>query len=414
MPTYALTLWQEQQPLGALTVVEPPKSRVQDLPSGEFPYFLAPERICKSMDIAESIQICETHFAYTKREIQIAQISMDDSFMLSVDGQPYRLTQHALSGLCTILGIPFSFALSIPTALTALNVHALKEIPTQAVIMIVRNDVVVTFLDPMKWAKTEDGVRTKKKPHYLPVTNLSLLQMLEKVWSGEDVDTRITLTDHGMHVSLVNQADTFTLEPVVGDVSRVGIAVTNSETGGPLPVARGYTLRLICTNGATVPTDTKLYRFSNDWRCSWQWRLDIFAKALQCLMQDMQGKCGALQAAYTRMVEAKLNDVQLYNWYRKVQYLSRSIPTSSDQIDRIFGVEAKQREEFFTRVRDRQRAIRSGTSAAIEPPQPTGLIAWEVFNGITEAARDEMYYHRRAGLESLAADVVNAFMPSLN
>jgi hypothetical protein len=30
---------------------------------------------------------------------------------------------------------------------------------------------------------------------------------------------------------------------VVGDVTRVGVAITNSETGGPLPVAKGYTLR---------------------------------------------------------------------------------------------------------------------------------------------------------------------------
>jgi hypothetical protein len=163
-----------------------------------------------------------------------------------------------------------------------------------------------------------------------------------------------------------------------------------------------------------VPTDTKLSRFSNDWRCSWQWRFEKFAGALTALMQDMQVKCGAIQAAYTRMVDAELDDMQFYNWYRKVQYLSRGLSTTSDEIDRIFGVQEEQRQEFFTRVRERQRAVRTGTPRVIEPPKPTGLIAWEVLNGITQAARDEMHYHRRTGLENLAADVVSAFMPSLN
>jgi hypothetical protein len=182
MSTFALALWQEQQPQGALTVVEP-SPQVDHLESREFPDFFAPEQCFKSMDMEESIHICEKHFEYEQREIAIAQISMDDRFVLVVNGQPYRLTQHALSELCAILGIPFHFALSIPTALTALNVQGLKELHTQSVIMIARQDIVVSFLDPMKWAERGE-VRTKKKPHYLPVTNLALLRMLEKVWSG--------------------------------------------------------------------------------------------------------------------------------------------------------------------------------------------------------------------------------------
>src|SRR5262245_37266569 len=134
MPDVVLYPWPEQQhidnhPTGALHVVRPEQPRVHTVESREFPDFLAPEIFYKSMDFAESLHFCAKHFAYTQREIQIAQISMDDTFVLTVDGQAYRLTQHALRDLCTILGIPFSFAVSIPTALTALNVRALKEIP---------------------------------------------------------------------------------------------------------------------------------------------------------------------------------------------------------------------------------------------------------------------------------------------
>jgi hypothetical protein len=419
MATFALALWADQQridhqPSGALTVVHPEQSRLRFVASQQFPDFFAPEQFFQSHDIEESLHFCAEHFAYTQSEIPVAQISMDEALVLSVDGQHYHLTEKAHSDLCSILSIPIAFAYAIPTDLTALIVQRLKSLHAQSVIVVAREDTIVSLVDPLKWAKDEGQSRAKKKPHYLPVTNLLLLHMLEKVWSGQDADTRIILSDIGMQVELLQKAESFTVEPVVGDVTRVGVAITNSETGGPLPVAKGYTLRLGCSNGATVHTDAKLYRFSNDWRCSMEWRFDKFAAALRSLMQDMQIKCGALQTAYRRMAGAELDDVQFYNWYRKVQYLSRSMAKSSDHIDRIFGVIQDERQEFFKRVRERQRTMRSTTPAVIEPRQSTGLIAWEVFNGITQAARDEMHYHRRTGLESLAGDIVSAFMPSLN
>jgi hypothetical protein len=222
-----------------------------------------------------------------------------------------------------------------------------------------------------------------------------------------------------MQVEVLQKAESFTVEPVVGDVTRIGIAITNSETGGPLPVAKGYTLRLICTNGSTMRIDDDdtqrrpLGRFSSDWRCTMERRFGRFTDDLRSLMQSMQGKCSTLQTAYRRMAETKLDDVQFYNWYRQAQYLFRSMANSSDHIDRLFGVKQDDRQEFFKRERERQSVKRAATTA-VEPPQSTGLIAWEVFNGMTAAARDEIHYHRRTGLEHLAGDVVSAFMPSLN
>jgi hypothetical protein len=419
MSTFPLALWKEPQPSGALTVVQPAKPQVQNVASQQFPYFFAPERFITTHSLQESLHFCAKYFAYTQREVAIAQISMDDAFVLAIDGQRFSLTEKANSDLCSILDIPLAFELSIPTDLTALIVRRLKALHTQSVMMITREDedTIVSLVDPMKWAYGRGKnahERTKKKPHYLPVPNLALLHMLEKVWSGEDVDTRVILTDEGMQVEYLHNAAPFTVEPMVGDVTRVGVAITNSETGGPLPVARGYTLRLRCTNGATVPTDTKLSRFSNDWRCGWQWRFDKFAEALRFLMQEMQIKCAALQMAYSRMLEAKLDDVQFHTWYAKAQYLYRSMATRSEHIDRIFGVDPDERHAFLTRERKWQKAKRTVTTGGIAPPQLTTLIAWEVFNGITAAARDEIHYYRRIGLESLAADVVSAFMPFLN
>jgi hypothetical protein len=390
--------------------------QVENIVSQQFPYFFAPERFVKTHSLEDSIHFCSTHFAYTQQEVAVAKISMEDAFVLTVDGKPYSVTEKAISDLCSIFHVPFEFALSIPTDLTAMIVRRLKELHTQSVLMIAREDedIIVALVDPMQWAKTRDGVRMKKKPHYQPIPNLALLRMLEKVWSSEDVDTRVILTDQGLQVEYLHNAAPYTVEPVVGDVTRVGVAITNSETGGPLPVARGYTLRLRCTNGATVLTDTKITRFSNDWRCSWQWRFEQFAETLRALMQDMQSKCAALQTAYSRMLEAKLNDLQFHTWYAKAQYLYRSMPNRIEHIDRIFGVDEAERQAFLKRERKWQKAKREVTRAAIAPPELTTLIAWDVFNGITAAARDEQRYSRRIGLENLAADIVSAFTPSLN
>jgi hypothetical protein len=143
-------------------------------------------------------------------------------------------------------------------------------------------------------------------------------------------------------------------------------------------------------------------------------RMDRFAAELRSLTHALRDKCGYLQAAYTRMAQEYLDDVLFDKFYRQAQYLSRGIGNSSEHIDSIFGVAPDQRQEIFGRVRRRQRELRGAHTAAIEPPQSTDLLAWDVFNGITAAARDEVRYHRRTALESLAGDVVSAFMPSQN
>jgi hypothetical protein len=77
-------------------------------------------------------------------------------------------------------------------------------------------------------------------------------------------------------------------------------------------------------------------------------------------------------------------------------------------------VDEAERQAFLKRERKWQKAKREVTRGEIAPPELTTLIAWYVFNGITAAARDELRYSRRIGLQNLAADVVSAFMPSLN
>jgi len=399
----ALSPWEARQRIGnqtndALTVGYLEQPRVCFVPSQQLPDFFAPEQFLQSNNIGESIDFGAEHFPYTRHEISVAQLSVDQELMLSINGQRYRMTEPAHRDLCQLLRIPIGFTYDIPTDLTATIVQRLKLLHAQSVIVVARGDTIVALVDPLKWAPRRGEGRMKKQPHYMPVTNLSLLHLLEKVWSGSDVDTRITISDRGMQVEILHKDESCTIEPIVGDITRVGLAITNSETGGSRPLATGYTLRLVCTNGSTIQQDFGHVRFSSDWRCTMKRRLDRFTAALQSLSQAMRDKCGHLQTAYERMAHTYLEDVLFFNLYRQAQYLARGVAQSSDYIDRLFGVEPDQRHEIIGRVRHRQRELRRGNTAALEPSQSTDLLAWQVFNGITAAARDEIRYHRRMSL----------------
>ena len=61
--------------------------------------------------------------------------------------------------------------------------------------------------------------------------------------------------------------------------------------------------------------------------------------------------------------------------------------------------------------RQRRRELRDANTRVIELPQTTDLQTWNVFNGITAAARDEVRFQRRTALEMLGSDVLQAFLP---
>ena len=98
MTNYTLYPWEwkdeeviENQPSTALMVVHPKKPKLEFVPSQQFPHLLVPEQYIQSNNIEESIEICEKHFSYTRTEISLAEISMDDDLSLLIAGQRYCL-----------------------------------------------------------------------------------------------------------------------------------------------------------------------------------------------------------------------------------------------------------------------------------------------------------------------------------
>src|SRR5262245_40599833 len=119
MPDVVLSPWDEQplidnQHHGALQMVRPERPRVRLVAPLQLPDMFAPEQFFQSDDLDESTHFCAEHFAYSQSETSIAQISVDEELLLSVDGQHYHITEKAHNDLCRMLGIPITFSYAIP------------------------------------------------------------------------------------------------------------------------------------------------------------------------------------------------------------------------------------------------------------------------------------------------------------
>ena len=232
---------------------------------------------------------------------------LDDELMLTFHSQRYALTEKAFEDLCQLVNVPVRFAKDIPTDLVATIMERLKVLHQQTVVPIHRDDVVVGLVDPRKWTHSR---AKESRPHYVPVTNAQLLRVIGDHWADSGDVPRMTIADSGMSIEVLNSRQT--IEPKVGDVTHVGLAITNSETGGANPQARGYTLRLVCTNGAMLPKTFGLIRLSTDWRVSLDRWLAAFETELKSLSVDLQ----RLHVAYSCLAGETLTDYAFYNLYR--------------------------------------------------------------------------------------------------
>lgn len=381
---------------GTPTFETPVRAPMSPRPAATLPDLLAPERSLQTASFDEAFAACATSFQYERAEITLAQVSLDDDLTVRCNGRRYQPTEKGLDDLGSVLKIPTQFAHTIPTDLLATIVGRLKQDHARSVVLVTRDDVLVGVVDPLKWT----GSRARSHPpQFRPVTGVELLRMVQTVWPHLDDALQITLADSGVRVEL--HLPELALEPEVGDVTEVGLAVTTSETGGPLPVARGHTLRLVCTNGATLPEAIGLTRFSSDWRVALDRRLAAFEAGLRALTLDID----LLRAAYARLVGDQLTDQGFYNLHRAVGRVYRHAPRAEGLADRALGVTPEQRRAIVSHVRRRQVALRLGDATELDPARPTPIRAWDAFNAITAVAREEPY-QRRSALERIAGGLL--------
>jgi hypothetical protein len=372
------------------------KQRIERSSRAMLTDLFAPERSTTASTLEEALAACESIFRYARAEIELGRIFLDDELRLSFNGVSYHLTEKAFDDLCTLLSIPVKFAKGIPTDLVEKIVNRLRDLHQETVVVIHRDEVVVGILSPQKWLRSRAKIH---RPCYMPVTNLQVLQMIEKVWKNRAI--QIIISDSGLKVNSISPE--LSVEPKVGDITKLGLTIISSETGGPMPQAKGYALRLICQNGATLPEDFGILRFSTDWRVSMDRRLEAFAEGLRNFALELE----RIHKAYQELVSTNLNICLFYNLYRQLRYLCRFCPDPEEKVDAALGIEREKRRELLSLAREWEAAVRRGE--VIGPPPQAGISAWDIFNNLTVAGRDESDYRKRMGLERIAGNLLRVF-----
>ena len=111
------------------------------------------------------------------------------------------------------------------------------------------------------------------------------------------------------------------VEPVVGDIVELGIALTNSESGGRQLKASAYSYRLACTNGAIMADAIGTARWPNDPRMTSAASLLAFQRCVSELTEKLE----AVASLYTANVDSLVPDVELFNLWRRVAYVRPAV-----------------------------------------------------------------------------------------
>lgn len=340
--------------------------------------------------------LCDRELVYRRVETTLDLITVDEDFRLTVSGTKYDMTENAFDGLCAVLAIPLQFARQVTLELFGIIVDRLGRLHQQAVVIVIRETVIVGVVNPAKWSHTRANATSR--PHFEPVRNIELLTAIEKFWNDRG-DVHIVITDAGVAVDVIDQEKI--IEPKVGDVVRVGASITGSETGGPAPVARGYTFRLACSNGAIVPTAFGSVRFSTDWRVRHERRLEVFGAELAEFLVDVDD----IRSAYADLIAGELGDQRFWILHRQAAYIYRRLPGHERIADGVLGVDEDHRKALVRSLRQRQEVVRRRPHESFVS-MPSGLNLWDVHNSITAAARKEVDHGRRVALERLGGEML--------
>lgn len=305
-----------------------------------------------------------------------------------VNGEKSDITSEALfGGFCKALRIPRAYAQRIPTSLLAENINELVR---------GQSDLIVDV------ARSPQGYVTNvcKSTLTLP-TDRVITALQDKTQEEGQFDfKRIGIGDRGLSVQFVDSA-LEEIEPEVGDITQVGYDIWNSENGFGSLVGNSYLHRLVCENGAVMPSKCGVVRRSFDKRFTDPDLLinRFFGQLLSLnALQDL-----ALTDVFTNMNNTNLMDVKA----SKYSFKLHKILEDWSIVDSIMQWDPERRDAIVSRVRaNKAEAQRTGEDVQEEE---IPLRWYDMYNGVTTTARDCTLMTRKT-LERLGGVVVNDFM----
>ena len=317
------------------------------------------------------MDLVETKYRIEHERTTLEAIELGKDGTLVTPAGNWQVTQDFLESCAWAIGMPLPYAYKISPELFCEN-FSRRQAETTAPITVYRVGDVAT------------GLVVDRTFRYRPASTADVLRSIRQQHQLEFRSASVSFA--GVDVEFVRPG--LVVEPVVGDVVEIGVAITNSETGDRQLKATAYSFRLICTNGAMMTDRVGVARWPNDPRmtdasCHLGFQRNVSAL---CTKRD------AVAGLYRASVDRPVPDVEFWHLWRRVAYL---LPRG--RADEVLGISEDER-------RDLQQAVRNRD--ARQAPAVTPWTAYGVHNRITHAAHGQKFRVRR-GLQEIGGELLS-------
>lgn len=327
-----------------------------------------PEKCVRVSTLEETRNLLANDFRVNYATTDLANIEISPEGVVHWNGDCLPYTQYFLESLARLIGMPIEYAYKIDFDLFRYNFDERKQQKYSGV----------------KLCLSRNGAINICRAEYYPARTLDVLDKAEE-HVLEDKFHEAVISDLGVELSWVNESNP--IEPQPGDTILTGLRISNSETGGRALKGSLFTLRLACTNGARVPDEWGVARWSYDPRVTYQSNLAHFFDGLR----SIEARRFGLPVIYKQLVSESLTDLEFVHIWRRLRRV-----IGPEQADEIFGIQPKQRRRLFNQVRSRDDP---------SVTEPTSWSRYEVHNSITAAARNYTFLKWRR-LEQIGGSIL--------
>lgn len=317
-----------------------------------------------STDYKELMDGIKTNFQYNSDTIDFSQLNITDDGTLFWKGSngnknEGQLTLAAFKALCRRLHIPDPFAKQINWDLLKHNITELSAMSDKQIQVFTR--------------KTDGAVVNVAHDMFIPLKHELFLNHIEK--NSPNIK-RALLSDNLLELDITQprfgDMDYRDLEIEQGDIIESGITLNNSTTGHLLTNAKLFLLRLVCTNGMTMPSSEGFVKLRNKFGRNIESGLDNFLLKLS----EMTVDTNKLEAQL-KDLKRPLNVLEYAKYYKGIQ----GIIKDEDYVDTsIFKMDRDQRLIYMAQ----DRAYKKGVLTKLEN---TNLNGYSVLNNLTDRAK---------------------------
>lgn len=292
------------------------------------------------------------------REVSLSEIDFDQQGFVKVAGEELEYLQGVHELLAERAGIPKSFGYAIDFDLFRHTFNQMKRRSSAQNIVLssINGKVVGVSKAPYRVARTKDL--------------LHQISLREDRWEFESA----TIGDFGIKLNLLIPGAV--IEPKRGDEIKIGLQLSNSETGGEALRSTVYSHRLVCSNGATVQKEDAVVYWKAITRQTYESSLRSFVRQMDRARDQAEAKAVVI---YRNVLDRMMSDDRLLKVHRGLNMRLKRFMETPLNADKVLKITRDERLEIQKRIRERD---------PMTPPAPTKHKVFDLHNRITEEAQN--------------------------